>query len=145
MSTPYTPTPQEYFPDTKGNKIKIPGGINLWRCDTTFFKDDLAYKISIHPEDPGAFHLHSNGKGELEEYAREMCAEVFDDEEHAWVNPRGRPNHYWDCEVMCKALAYILDVRKIRSPQQKKKPRKQDGIRGETREISSIFSSFSRR
>lgn len=111
MSQPYTPAPIEYYPDKTGHKVRIPGGINLWRCDVTFFKNDLAHKLEIHPDDPGAFHLHSNAKGELQEYASEMCAEVYDDKVQAWVNPRARPNHYWDCEVMARALAYILQVR----------------------------------
>ncbi|MFV0421618.1 terminase gpA endonuclease subunit [Oleidesulfovibrio sp.] len=111
MAQPYTPSPQEYFPDAKGNKVKIPGGLNLWRCDTTFFKSDLSHKLSIAPQDPGAFHLHTNGEGVLDAYAKEMCAEVWDDEKQAWVNPAGRPNHFWDCEVMSLALAYILNVR----------------------------------
>ena len=32
----------------------------LYRCDVTFFKSDLAFKLGIHPDDPGAFHLHAN-------------------------------------------------------------------------------------
>lgn len=111
LSQPYTPAPQEYFPDAKGNKVKIPGGLNLWRCDTTFFKSDLAHKLGIAPADPGAFHLHSGDGGILEQYAREMCAEVWDDEKQAWENPQGKPNHYWDCETMALALAYILNIR----------------------------------
>lgn len=142
MTQPYTPTPQEYYPDTKGNKIKIPGGINLWRCDTTFFKNDLAHKLSIHPDDPGAFHLHSNEKGELEEYAREMCAEFFDDTEQAWLNPRGKPNHYWDCEVMVKALAYIRNVRNSKIKAAKKERRRPEGVRGEPLGITGRLGSI---
>lgn len=144
MTQPYTPTPQEYFPDIKGNKIKISGGINLWRCDTTFFKNDLAHKLTIHPDDPGAFHLHSNERGELEEYAREMCAEVYDDEEQAWTNPHGRPNHYWDCEVMVKALAYIRNVRAARPKPKTPRPRKPDGLRGEAAGIAARIGGFRR-
>jgi terminase, large subunit len=116
LTQPFNPSPQEYFPDARGNKIKIPGGMNLWRCDVTFFKSDLAHRLGIAPDDPGAFHLHSNADGGLEQYAREMCAEVWDDEKHGWENPRRRPNHYWDCEVMTRALAYILNVRHIPRP-----------------------------
>lgn len=111
MSQPYNPYPQEYFPDARGSKVKIPGGLNLWRCDTTFFKSDLSAKLAIAPDDPGAFHLHENAASQLEQYAREMCAEVWDDEKGAWINPHGRPNHFWDCEVMVLALAYILNIR----------------------------------
>ncbi len=120
LSQPYTPAPQEYFPDAKGNKIKIPGGLNLWRCDTTFFKSDLSHKLSIAPDDPGAFHLHSNTSNILEQYAREMCAEVWDDEKQAWENPANRANHYWDCEVMGLALAYILNVRHSKTKNEEK-------------------------
>lgn len=111
MTQPYTPSPQEYLTDARGNRVRIPGGINLWRCDTTFFKNDLAAKLAIAPDDPGAFRLHSNDRGELAQYARELCAEIFDAEKGVWLNPKGRPNHYWDCEVMVLALAYVLGVR----------------------------------
>ena len=79
MAQPYTPSHQEYFPDARGNKVKIPGGLMLYRCDVTFFKSDLAFKLGIHPD--------------------------------------------WDCEVMQRALAYILNVRHRRRPdEQQKKP-----------------------
>ncbi len=135
MTQPYTPSPQEYFPDVRGNKVKIPGGLNLWRCDTKFFKSDLSHKLSIMPDDPGAFHLHSNGAGELEQYAREMCVEVWDDDKQNWINPKRRANHYWDCEVMALALAYILDVRKVpvpngQEPKVNKNTRRQQPLRG---------------
>lgn len=120
LEQPYTPSMQEYFPDARGRKIRIPGGMNLWKCDTTFFKSDLARKLAIAPGESGAFHLHSNFKGELQEYAREMSAEVWDDEEMAWVNPKNRANHFWDCEVMCLALAYILNVRFAKSQEDMK-------------------------
>lgn len=44
----------EFFPDAKGSKIKIPGGVLLRRVDTTFFKGDLAEKLSVTPGDPRA-------------------------------------------------------------------------------------------
>ncbi len=119
LSQPYTPAPQEYFPDARGNKVKIPGGLNLWRCDTTFFKSDLAHKLSIAPDDPGAFHLHANTGDALEQYARELCAEVWDDEKQAWTNPHGKPNHYWDCETMALALAFILNIRHRTRPEER--------------------------
>lgn len=122
LSQPFTPAPQEYFPDLKGNKIKIPGGLMLWRCDTTFFKSDLSHKLSVAPDDPGAFHLHANTDGMLEQYAREMCAEVWDDEKLAWLNPHDKPNHFWDCETMILALAYILNIRHRRRPEAATKP-----------------------
>lgn len=123
MTQPYTPAPQEYFPDVRGNKVKIPGGLMLWRCDTTFYKSDLSHKLGIAPDDPGAFHLHSGEGGILEQYAREMCAEVWDDEKMAWLNPHHRPNHFWDCETMIQALAHILNVRQLKRPEEKRESR----------------------
>ena len=123
MTQPYTPAPQEYFPDVRGNKVRIPGGLMLWRCDTTFYKSDLSHKLGIAPDDPGAFHLHSGEGGILEQYAREMCAEVWDDEKMAWLNPHHRPNHYWDCETMIQALAHILNVRQLKRPEEKRETR----------------------
>ena len=123
MAQPYTPSHQEYFPDAKGNKVKIPGGLMLYRCDVTFFKSDLAFKLGIHPDDPGAFHLHANDDGQLEQYAKELCAEVWDDEKQGWENPANKPNHFWDCEVMQRAFAFILNVRHRRRPgEEAKKP-----------------------
>ena len=117
LSQPYSISPQEYFPDARGNKVKIPGGLNLWRCDTTFFKSDLAHKLAIAPDDPGAFHLHANDSSMLEQYAREMCAEIWDDDKQGWENPQGKDNHFWDCETELLALAYILNIRHKRPPQ----------------------------
>ncbi|MBO4312567.1 MAG: phage terminase large subunit family protein, partial [Desulfovibrionaceae bacterium] len=121
MSQPFSPTALEYFPDSKGHKVRIPGGLNLWRCDTTFFKSDLSHKLAIAPQDPGAFHLHDGSGGILVQYAKEMCAEAWDDEKQAWVNPHGKPNHFWDCETMALALAFILNVRHLR-PLEAEKP-----------------------
>ncbi|MDL2275161.1 phage terminase large subunit family protein [Desulfosarcina sp. OttesenSCG-928-G10] len=123
LSEPIKLSPQEYFPDDRGNKIKIPGGLLLHRVHTKFFKDDLAARLSIAPDDPGAFHLHANDRGELVEYARELCAEVWSDEEQAWINPHQRPNHYWDCEVMLQALAWQLRISKWKIPSDAAKPK----------------------
>lgn len=125
MSSPYSMSPLEYFPGKVGQKVKIPGGLTLFQCDTTFFKSHLAHKLTIEPEDPGAFHLHSNDDGRLNAYAKEMCAETWDEQKMAWVNPLERPNHYWDCEVMCAALAYIKNVRHIPLPGQKEEKKVQ--------------------
>jgi len=118
-------SPIDFFPDSKGQKIKIPGGLLLRRVDTTFFKSDLAEKLSIAAGDPGTFWLHSNtverhltgeSSGILNEYAREMCAEVFNPETLIWENPRNRPNHYWDCEVMALVAAWELKLKNRKAP-----------------------------
>ncbi len=118
-------TPITFFPDTKGAKVKIPGGVVLRRVDTTFFKSDLAEKLGVVPGDPGTFWLHANARkvkglampgGILMDYAREMCAEVFNPETLAWENPKQRPNHFWDCEVMSLVGAWELGLRNKRPP-----------------------------
>ena len=125
QATPIAYSPIEFFPDDRGSKIKIPGGLLLRRVDTTFFKSDLAEKLTIAPGDPGAFHLHSDTvqgtggikhEGALLEYAREMCAEVFNPETLVWENPKQKPNHFWDCEVMCLVAAWELGLRHKRPP-----------------------------
>ncbi|UQZ90682.1 terminase [Deltaproteobacteria bacterium Smac51] len=131
LPTPISYTPIEFFPDSQGRKIKIPDGIVLRRVDTTFFKSDLSEKLSIAPGDPGTFWLHSNtvqreitgeSGGILGEYAREMCAEVFNPETMVWENPRSRPNHFWDCEVMALVAAWEMNLRNMKAPNLDKKP-----------------------
>ena len=92
--------------------------------DTTFFKSDLAEKLTISPGDPGTFWLHANTKGLLTDYAREMCAEVFNPETLAWENPKQKPNHFWDCEVMCQVGAWELGLRNRRPPSKEKQAAK---------------------
>lgn len=113
-ATPVAYAPQEYFPGPKGERVKIPGGILLHKVDTTMFKGVLASKLAIAPGDPGAFHLHS-GDGLLA-YAREMCAEVWNPEKNLWDNPKGRPNHAFDCEYLLWALHWMLGIAKKSAP-----------------------------
>lgn len=130
QATPVAYSAIEFFPDTKGSKVKIPGGLFLRRVDTTFFKSDLAEKLTVSPGDPGTFWLHSDTyrrssgavhTGILKDYAREMCAEVFNPEKLVWENPKQRPNHFWDCEVMCLVGAWELKLRHKRPPNGPKK------------------------
>lgn len=124
-------SPLNFYPDAKGSKVKIPNGIILRRVDTTFFKSDLSEKLSVKPGDPGTFWLHENTgaaeharrqekigqiSGILADYAKEMCAEVFNPETLVWENPKQRPNHYWDCEVMALVAAWELKLRDRRPP-----------------------------
>jgi phage terminase large subunit GpA-like protein len=129
QATPIAYSSIEFFPDVKGSKIKIPGGLFLRRVDTTFFKSDLAEKLTIAPGDPGTFWLHANvvrrkggadHKDVLVEYAREMCAEVFNPETLVWENPKQRANHFWDCEVMALVGAWELGLRHRRPPSKEK-------------------------
>lgn len=145
-------TPLTFFPDAKGAKIKIPGGLLLRRVDTTFFKSDLAEKLSVVPGDPGSFWLHADTKpkrgssdkgGILADYAKEMCAEVFNPETLIWENPKQRPNHYWDCEVMSLVAAWELGLRNKRPPGFKPvKPKPQPAIKKPSAKGASAAVAF---
>jgi phage terminase large subunit GpA-like protein len=119
-SVPVKFTSQEYFPGPKGERVRIPGGILLYGVDTTRFKGDLAHRLAVRPEDPGAFHLHANEGNALESYAREMVAEVWNPEKMLWDNPRSRPNHAWDCEYLLWALHWMMGVAHFKRPEERK-------------------------
>ena len=111
-SAPVRYSPREYFP---GTTKKIPGGVNLLRVDTNYFKSHLAAMLAVAPQDPGAYRLHTRTDAEsgaplLDEYAQEMTVETYDDEKLKWVCPKGAANHYWDCEVMCGVAEYELQI-----------------------------------
>lgn len=55
--------------------------------------------------------------GILADYAKEMCAEVFNPEKLIWENPHQRPNHFWDCEVMALVCAWELGIRQLEAPE----------------------------
>jgi phage terminase large subunit GpA-like protein len=93
MTQPYTWSNIEFYP---GTKKPIPGGIKLLRADVNYYKNVLAGKLLINPEDPGAWHLHGET---TEEWARHMCAE-YENEKGIWECPEGKANHGWDCSVM---------------------------------------------
>ena len=104
MATPLSWSNLEFYP---GTRKPIPGGLRLLRHDANYWKNKLAGKLEVNPEDPGAFHLEADADME---YARNMCAEVLDDT-GLWVCQASRANHYWDCEVLCLVAAEILRVR----------------------------------
>ena len=104
----------EYYPTVDSKTMRIPGGLQLYRLDTTYYKNMLAAKMAIPVESPGAFHLHNNADDNLAEYVKEMTAEEWDPEEKGgmWVmNSKSKGNHAWDCEYYIQALADILQVR----------------------------------
>lgn len=84
----------------------IPGGLQLYTLNVTYYKNFLANKLMIHPTDPGAFHLHSEA---TQQYAQHMCAE-YKDEKGLWQCPRGKRNDFWDVSVYGLAAADIVGV-----------------------------------
>lgn len=110
MATTVSQTKLDFYP---GTKTPIPGGIMLHLVNVTFFKDQLAGKLAIAPDDPGAWRLHAEA---TEDYARQMTAE-YKDERGRWQCPKGRANHYWDLGVYRLAAAEILQVKFWKRPE----------------------------
>ena len=104
MTTTVSPTQIDFYPRSKK---PIPGGLTLYMVNVTYFKDQLATKLSIHPEDSGAWRLHSETSTE---YARQMVVEYKDDVGR-WLCPPGKANHYWDLGVYALAAAEILQIK----------------------------------
>lgn len=106
-----------------GTNKPLPGAPTLYNINTRLFKNRLAAKLLVDPADPGAWHLHSGltaedaklgisgqmGKELLEQFARQMCAEVLIG--NNWENPTKKANHLWDCSYMEMALVEIAQVK----------------------------------
>lgn len=107
MDTPWNVSRLDYYPGAKGQKVPIPGGILLYKINTTLYKDELARRLQIEPDGPGAYHLHAEMGIE---YARQMCAE-YQDDRGFWVCPNGKANHHWDLGVYGLAAADIFRIK----------------------------------
>ena len=99
----YSMSNREFFP---GSKKPIPGGVQLVRINTTYYKNRLARKMGVKPGDPGAIYYHGDFS---ERYASHMTAETVN-EKGFWENPSNRDNHLWDCEVLAMVAYDILGV-----------------------------------
>ena len=99
MSMGYAFSQREYLP---GTDQPLPGGgIRAIRMNTKFYKDNMAIKLSLDPDSPGAVHFYAEVG---EEYCKQLISESRDDKGN-WKRLGNRPNHYWDnwCAVNCLA------------------------------------------
>ncbi|PIE72083.1 MAG: terminase [Deltaproteobacteria bacterium] len=103
-ASPYSKKIIDRYP---GTRTPIPGGVELYICDSHHYKDHLAGKMRIKPDDPGAFLFHADTD---EGYATQLCAEYVDDR-RLWQCPAGRANHFWDCLVMEQVAADLLGLK----------------------------------
>ena len=110
LAQAYTTSNIEFFP---GSKKPIPGGVQLVRINTTYYKNRLARKLGVKPGDPGAMYFQSDFP---EAYAAHMTVEQINDK-GIWENPKNRDNHLWDCEVMAAVAYDILGVKYWPAPQ----------------------------
>ena len=121
MSTPWKISNLDTYP---GTSKRMPGGIQLYRLNVTYYKDLLSGKLEIDPTDPGAWHLHSEYPAE---YARHLTAEYRDDRGY-WVCPDHKDNHLWDCSVYVLAMADVYGVKfKARTKSKHRQARKAGG------------------
>jgi phage terminase large subunit GpA-like protein len=113
MASPYRFNVQEHMPNGK----PIPGGIRLYRLDTTYYKNMLAGILEIKPGDPGCFWYN---KDLTRDWARQMTVEILNDR-GIWENPHGRANHAWDCAVLLLMAHEIAMVSRWKKPTDEKK------------------------
>jgi terminase, large subunit len=112
------------YPGRDGKQRPIPGGLQLVRLDTTFYKDTLSAKLNLDPGQPGSMNMPRDLSGD---YLAHLTAE-YRDAKGIWQKPKHKRCDYWDCEVYALAAADILKVRDWRakqadasSPRQKKR------------------------
>ena len=117
---PYKVTMIDKITRPDGKTYPIPGGLQLYRLNTTFYKDMLASKLSLSPDQAGAIHLHKNISGD---FVSHMTAE-YKDEKGFWVQPKHKRCDLWDASVYALAAADILGVKNWIEPGTQKQPRK---------------------
>ena len=105
MAAPTAWTKVDTYPGT--SKI-IPGGLMLLRANVNHYKDKISGKLSIAGADPGALHLSSDFDYDK---ASHLCAEIINEKNGLWENPLNRPNHLWDCLMLCFVAADVIGLR----------------------------------
>jgi phage terminase large subunit GpA-like protein len=109
MSPPYRVSKIEITP--KGKKATY--SINLSWISTDFFKSLIMSRIRTPQDKSGGFFVPSDID---EDYCRQVVSEVRvvnrETGKPEWI-PRSRQNHFLDCEALCAAAAYILNVQRI--------------------------------
>ncbi len=106
---PYSVSKIEVKPDGK----QRPFSINLVSLDPDFFKSLVHSRIKTPLGRPGAFYLHKEAD---DEYAKQVLSEVrlikAGSTKPEW-KPIRRDNHLFDCEALCAAAGYTLNVQAI--------------------------------
>jgi len=97
--------------EVKADGKKALYSIDLITLSTDFFKSLVLSRIRTPIGQPGAFHVH---EGVSEDYCKQVVSEarVVVDGRPTWIR-RSRQNHYLDCEALCAAIGYALNVQRI--------------------------------
>jgi len=158
--TPVKYTTLDRWPGT--NK-PIPGGLILVVMDVHYFKDELARRLAISIDDPGAFVLYSGytqgqleqqknsgilPANELEDYAKHLCSE-YRDELLVWHHDKnaGR-NDYADCATYRMFHIELLKMqgRLVKPKEAAPEPHKQTSNAASTGQtVSRLPTWFNRR
>lgn len=95
----------------------IPGGLQLWHLDTSYFKDKVSRLVQNTAMDsPGGWHVHLEPS---DEYCRQFSGEhkvILRDRKTGRVTEEWRPitsrapTHCWDCEIYATAAAEMMRV-----------------------------------
>lgn len=109
----WSDTWMDFYPSREGRREKIQNGLRRYNIDVTMYKDDLATKLMIELDDPGAIRFDA---ATTSDYAAQLCAE-YRDERGLWHCPAGRANHQWDILVYALAAADIMSVRRWKREQ----------------------------
>lgn len=85
--------------------------IDLVTLSTDFFKSLVMSRIRTPADQPGAFHVHESVS---EDYCKQLTSEarVVAEGKPVWVK-RSRNNHFLDCEALCAAIGFTLNVQRI--------------------------------
>lgn len=105
--TPHKISILDKLPGRDGKAYPIPGGLQLLRIDTNFYKTLLAGKLGLGPGNTGGMTLHADVSTD---FTRHMSAE-YQDEKGIWRQPGHKRCDLWDCSVYALAAAEFLGVR----------------------------------
>lgn len=107
QSPPYRVSKIEVKPDGK----KALYSIDLVTLSTDFFKSLVVSRIRTPMDVAGAFHVHEQVS---EDYCKQLTSEarVVVEGKPVWVK-RSRHNHFLDCEALCAAIGYAMNVQRI--------------------------------
>lgn len=107
QTPPYKVSKIEVKPDGK----KALYSIDLVMLSSDFFKSLVISRIRTPLNAPGAFHVHDQVS---EDYCKQLTSEarIIVEGRPRWVR-RSRANHFLDCEALCAAIGYALNVQRI--------------------------------
>lgn len=112
QSSPIRFTNLEFYPSSKK---ALPGGLQLAKLDTNYYKNKLYTKLKINSGDPGSWNYHFET---TDHWCNMMVVEYIDEATGLWDCPEGVDNHGFDCSVYVLAAYDYYGVRNWPKPDQ---------------------------